>query len=189
MDGKIVTPLKPNIDSGYEFRFDMFQQFCQSLVSQLSVMQNGASCLYCDIMGNKKTADHSSVDCPWTKKTCNKCYTPGHNRSNCAFKACVVPKGFCVMCLLPVHAVYGMHSGRYGMECSSELRDCIKPLITLLYYRADSNMTLHKTAQILWHPQHPKPSSFQEYWQWLWQEGGDHVYGILKFIHALIQSV
>jgi hypothetical protein len=171
-----------------EFRFDMFQRLCQSLVAQVAVMHEESSCLYCYILGNKGYA-HANVDCPWSKKTCNKCFTPGHNRTHCRTEACIVPQGFCVMCLMPVHSVYGIHSSRYGKECSGELRDCMKPLVTLLYHSSGSHVILHAVSQFLWSPKCPKPPTFTQYWAWLWHESGDHVFGILKLLHALVQCV
>ena len=29
--------------------------------------------------------------------------------------------------------MYGVHSGRYGSECTNDMRDCLKPLLTLLF--------------------------------------------------------
>jgi hypothetical protein len=168
------------------FRFDVFRQFCHSLVSKISQMNVEASCLFCSIMGNKATG-HVNSNCPWSKNTCNKCFTPGHNRSHCHAEACKIPAGFCVMCLMPVHAVYGIHSCRYGRECSGELRDCMKPLVTLLFYSSEYLLPLKEASSILWSSTRPKPETFEEYWCWLWKEDNDRVYGILQVLNVVIR--
>ena len=95
------------------------------------------------------------------------------------------------MCLMPVHDVYGVHPGRFGMECQNDMKDCLKPLlITLFYSRRNEN--IEKAAAILW-PDHSvnggRPATFKEFWDWLWIDNGDHVYGILKVLAALIKGV
>ena len=99
--------------------------------------------------------------------------------------ACRIPAGFCVMCLLPVDSVYGIHSGRYGRECANELRDCLKPIVSLLYHSQTLRVMVN-AARMMWSPTNPKPLTFMEYWNWLWLESDDHIYGILKVLHAVL---
>lgn len=186
MDGTILSGITVARTSSSQFRYDVFRQFCQSLVSLVSQMHVEGSCLFCSIMGNKASR-HDNTNCPWSKKTCNKCFTPGHNRSHCHSQACKIPAGFCVMCLMPVHAVYGIHSGRYGTECSGELRDCMKPIVTLLFYSSDYFLPLNKASNIIWSSATPKPDTFEEYWRWLWNEDDGHIYGILQVLNAVVK--
>ena len=91
------------------------------------------------------------------------------------------------MCLMPVSEVFESHSGRYGMECKNALKDCIKPLLITLYY-SRCHISIETTAALLWlHGR--RPATFMEYWTWMWSHDGDHVYGILTVLAAIMQSV
>jgi hypothetical protein len=96
----------------------------------------------------------------------------------------MVPSGFCVMCLMPVHEVYEMHTGRYGRECTNDLKDCIKPLLITLYY-SRRHVPIEKVAALLWPS--GRPDSFMEFWAFLWSHDGDQVYGILKVLAAFMK--
>jgi len=169
------------------FNLPEFRRFCQSLLVRVDEFQAAGACTFCSIIGNRLVSSHINSDCPWNKNICNKCFQPGHNRSHCRNKACIVPDGFCVMCLMPVHEVYSTHSGRYGTECTSPLRDCFKPIVCLLYHNASLKVTFD-AAKILWPPSNPKPATFKAYWDWLWHDSGDRIYGILKTLDAVMQS-
>lgn len=170
------------------FQIDALKRFCQSLRLQVSELHVEGGCTFCNIIGNQDARSHSNSDCPWSKKTCNKCFQTGHNRAHCQNEACKIPHGFCVMCLMPVNAVYDLHSGRYGRDCKGELRDCLKPIVTLLFY-SNSIPIIRKASEMLWSPSNPRPQTFNEYWEWLWVETDDHLYGILQVLNAVVQAV
>lgn len=90
------------------------------------------------------------------------------------------------MCLMPVDPVYGVHSGRYGIECTNDMRDCLKPLLTLLF-SSRLYPILNQAADRLWSEQ-GRHAFFSEFWAWLWVHNGDHVYGILKVLGAILDS-
>jgi hypothetical protein len=178
------------------FRFDVFARYCQSLHLQIAEFTKADTCTYCSILCNAN--NHTKSDCRAAKGLCNKCYYPGHNRcklghklnpglhsSNLVFRnyckaeACLVPSGFCVMCLMPVHEVYELHTGRYGMQCTNDLKDCIKPLLITLYY-SRRHVSIEKVAALLW--PRGRPDSFMAFWTFLWSHDGDQVYGILKVL-------
>ena len=167
------------------FQYDVFKQYCQSLCVQITEIAQDGCCTFCLIIGNREPHSHITANCPWNKKTCSKCFQTGHNRSHCMNDACRIPAGFCVMCLLPVDSVYGIHSGRYGRECANELRDCLKPIVSLLYHSQTLRVMVN-AARMMWSPTNPKPLTFMEYWNWLWLESDDHIYGILKVLHAVL---
>jgi hypothetical protein len=183
----VETRIVPG-STGFVFGIDALKKFCHSLKVQVSEMHVEGVCTFCNIIGNQDAHSHTNSDCPWSKKTCNKCFQTGHNRKHCQNAALKIPQGFCVMCLMPVHTVYEIHSGRYGMDCTSELRDCFKPIVTLLFY-SQSLQIMQVASKMLWSPSNPKPSTFTEYWQWLWLETEDHIYGILKVLNAIVMSV
>jgi hypothetical protein len=176
-------------DAPATFRYDVFQHFCVQLQRQVAELQDGGSCSFCKIMDRPEATQHVNRDCPACKRICGGCFELGHNRQSCKSNHRRIAGGFCVMCLMPVQSVYGIHSSRYGKECSGELRDCMKPLVTLLYHSSGSHVILHAVSQFLWSPKCPKPPTFTQYWAWLWHESGDHVFGILKLLHALVQCV
>jgi hypothetical protein len=189
------------------FRFDVFVRYCQSLHMRIAEFARTDACSYCAIVG--KVTDHANSNCPVAKGLCNKCYYPGHNRyqftctmrfcdsevydqscrlsrNYCNGEAWKVPAGFCIMCLMPVHEVYELHSGRYGMECKNELKDCIKPLLITLYY-SRCHILIEQLAAMLWPS--GRPVSFRAYWTFLWSHDGDHVYGILKVLAAFMNVI
>ena len=171
-----------------QFRFDIFQQFCFGLQRAVSELQKDGTCSFCRILGNSAQG-HVNKDCPACKLLCNRCFRPGHNRQGCSMEACKIPSGFCVMCLMPVDAVYGVHSGRYGKECHNEMRDCLKPLVTLLFW-SKQHAVINEVAHMLWSETlSSKPATFHEYWEWLWSDSNDRVYGILKVLNAVIQCM
>ena len=85
---------------------------------------------------------------------------------------------------MPVDPIYGVHTGRYGAECNNEMRDCLKPLIRLLF-RSRLHPILNQVADRLWGVQ-GRHAFFAQYWAWLWVHSGDHVPGVLKVLEALL---
>ena len=189
--GEACIGAKPTLgagSTGFVFQIEELRRFCHSLQLQVCELHVDGACTFCNIVGNQDPYSHTNSLCPWIKKTCNKCFQTGHNRNHCENEARKLPHGFCVMCLMPVNSVYGLHSGRYGMECTSELRDCLKPIVTLLFYSQNLQIMLD-AANMLWTPSNPKPQTFSEYWNWLWLETEDHIYGILKVLNAVVRAV
>lgn len=174
-------------DSGVAFNFQEFKQFCQSLNVWITELSTDGTCTFCSIVGNQDPHSHNSSCCPWSKNICNKCFQPGHNRTYCTKEACKIAVGFCVMCLLPVDGVYELHSGRYGQDCKHEMCDCLKPIVSLIYHNTSLKIVVD-AARILWPPSRPRPSTFGQYWDWLWLDSGDHIYGILRVLDAVRQA-
>jgi hypothetical protein len=176
-------------DAPATFRYDVFQHFCVQLQRQVAELHDDSSCSFCKIMDSLEATRHVNKDCPSCKQICNGCYELGHNRQSCKNNHRRLPRGFCVMCLMPVDSVYGVHTGRYGLECTNGMKDCLKPVVALLFW-APRNAVVIKVSQLIWpEGSYSKPATFGEYWDWLWTDSKDHVYGILKVLNAVIQCV
>ena len=72
------------------------------------------------------------------------------------------------------------------MSCSNDMKDCMKPLLLSLFYGRQKVMK--NAASMIW-TGNSRPTTFSQFWAWLWAHNGDHIYGVLVALDALLKCV